>query len=147
MNGITTKHVYADGVVAKLNRRRHVFENQGPRCMEGWRTRRCRFYRPCFDFAIQMEYTCVEAGYWPGSEEDHRPIHLLSTIRPEMQCWCGSGPTYGDCCRPRDELKVNAELQSLLNVRAAYIRSRILTTLKLPTLAAFLLPAKRMRRS
>lgn len=91
--------------------------------------------------------TCVETGRWLGSEEDHKPLYLLSTIRPDMQCWCGSGLPYCDCCRPRDQLKVNAELQSLLNVRGLLYQKPDIDYAKLPTLAAFLLPAKRMRRS
>lgn len=91
--------------------------------------------------------TCVETGHWLGSEEDHKPMHLLSTIRRDMQCWCGSGAPYGDCCRPSDQLEVNAELQRMLEIRGLLHQKSAVDHSKLPTLAAFLFPAKRMRRS
>ncbi len=91
--------------------------------------------------------TCVETRHWLGSEEDHEPRHLLSTIRPDMQCWCGSGVPYGNCCRPRDQLKVNAELQRILKVRGRFYQTPDIDYPKLPTLTAFLLRGKGMRRS
>lgn len=91
--------------------------------------------------------TCVETGHWLGSEEDHKPLYLLSTIRPDKQCWCGSGVPYGDCCRSEDQLKVNAELQRMLSTRSRLYQKPDIDYSKLPTLSAFLFPAMRTRRS
>jgi hypothetical protein len=56
----------------------------------------------------------VETGYWLGGEENHDPLHLVATINSEMQCWCGSGITYGECCRPKDRQIADLEMEAML---------------------------------
>lgn len=91
--------------------------------------------------------TWVETGHWLGSEENHEPLYLLSTIRPEMQCWCGSGQPYGECCKPRDHLKINAAMQSMLRPHSRLFQKPDIDYSELRTLAAFLLPGRRLRKS
>ena len=57
--------------------------------------------------------TWVETGYWLGSEENHDPLHLVATTIPEMQCWCGSGKTYGECCRLQDSRLASLEMETM----------------------------------
>ena len=38
-------------------------------------------------------------GTWLGSVAPHEPAILLATVPPHRQCPCGSGQTYGACCR------------------------------------------------
>lgn len=64
----------------------------------------------------------VETGYWLGSEEDHDPMHLLSTIAPDMQCWCGSGKSYSECCRSRDRERARVELEMMLRTRSPLLQ-------------------------
>jgi hypothetical protein len=70
--------------------------------------------------------TWVETGHWPGSEMRHDPIFLFATIKPEMQCWCGSGLSYGQCCQQRDKSRAAAEIRAMLEKHSPlFQRSRI----------------------
>lgn len=66
--------------------------------------------------------TWVETGYWLGSEEDHDPLHLVSTVSPESQCWCGSGKTYSECCRQRDRDRAGLEMAIMLRARSPLLQ-------------------------
>ena len=83
--------------------------------------------------------TWVETKYWLGAEEDHRPLHLLSTIRPHMQCWCGSGLPYGKCCMPGDKIRAESEMQNILQKRSRFLQKPDIDLSALKTLPAFLL--------
>lgn len=91
--------------------------------------------------------TWVETGHWLGSEEDHGPLYLLSTIRPNMQCWCGSGLRYEGCCMPRDQRDAGDEIQQMLQTRSRLYQKPDIDFAALQTLSAFLLPTLRTRRS
>jgi hypothetical protein len=41
-------------------------------------------------------------GYWPGPIAPSWPSQHLATIKRQDECWCWSGKSYGDCCRPLD---------------------------------------------
>jgi hypothetical protein len=41
-------------------------------------------------------------GYWPGPSAPSGPLAHIETISPEDECWCWSGVSYGQCCRPRE---------------------------------------------
>jgi hypothetical protein len=59
-------------------------------------------------------------GYWPGRSAPAGPAAHLATIRPEDECWCWSGKSYVECCRPR-ELTLMAKLESDL-MRAEFVQ-------------------------
>jgi hypothetical protein len=84
----------------------------------------------------------VETGHWLGSEMDHRPLYLLSTIRRDMQCWCGSGVPYEGCCMPLDQRRASDEMGQMLQRRSRLRQKPDTDFSALRTLAAFLLPNK-----
>lgn len=86
--------------------------------------------------------TWVETGYWPGSEEVHDPLHLFSTIAPDMQCWCGSGKGYGDCCGPLDRELAGLEMEMMLRVRSPLLQVPIRDRAAMKRVAAFLNPKR-----
>jgi hypothetical protein len=43
-------------------------------------------------------------GYWPGRVARASGREHLSFIKPDKECWCGSGQPYGSCHRPVEEL-------------------------------------------
>jgi hypothetical protein len=43
----------------------------------------------------------IEAA-WPGSAVGHEPNELARLLAPADICRCGSGKSYGTCCRPMD---------------------------------------------
>lgn len=46
---------------------------------------------------VQLEYW---AGYWPGPiARAMGPKEHIRSIRPNQECWCGSGELYGTCHR------------------------------------------------
>lgn len=51
---------------------------------------------------IQRDPTVFCDGYWPGRVAPSGPDQHLATIRPGEECWCWSGDSYGNCCRPHD---------------------------------------------
>lgn len=84
--------------------------------------------------------TWVETGYWLGSEEDHNSMHLVATIAPDMQCWCGSGKSYGECCRPWDRDRVGLEMDLMLRARSPLLQFPILDPAAMKRAIAFLNP-------
>lgn len=89
--------------------------------------------------------TWVETGYWLGSEEDHDPMHLVSTIASDMQCWCGSGKSYGDCCGPWDRERAGLEMEIMLRVRSALLQVPVRDRAAMKRVAAFLNPKRNPR--
>jgi len=86
--------------------------------------------------------TWVETGYWLGSEENHDPMYLVSTIASDMQCWCGSGRRYGDCCRPRDAERSGLEMEIMLRARSPLLQFPILHRPAMKRAMAFLNPKR-----
>lgn len=84
----------------------------------------------------------VETGYWLGSEEDHDPMHLFSTIAPDMQCWCGSGTSYRECCRTRDRELASVEMEILLRARSPLLQEPRRDREAMKQLAIFLNPKR-----
>jgi hypothetical protein len=64
----------------------------------------------------------VESDHWPGSEMRHEPLFLFTEIKPEMQCWCGTGQPYAACCRGSDRNKVEAELVAMLALHSKLLQ-------------------------
>lgn len=89
--------------------------------------------------------TWVETGYWLGSEENHDPLHLVATIKPEMQCWCGSGKTYGECCRLPDSRLAGREMEMMLRARSPLLQFPILNRPAMKRALAFLNPKRNAR--
>ncbi len=58
-------------------------------------------------------------GYWPGPCAPSTHEGHLATIKPENECWCWSGKTYSECCRP-GEFKLVAELEGR-RIRAEFV--------------------------
>jgi len=90
--------------------------------------------------------TWVETGYWLGSEEDHDPFHLVSSIRPDSQCWCGTGKTYGECCRPNDARLAGLEMQVMLWLRSPLRQVPRIDRSSSQTLSGFLSAGNLSRR-
>lgn len=44
----------------------------------------------------------LESATWLGPDTPHGPLHLLTTVRPDDSCWCGSGSAYEACHRRLD---------------------------------------------
>ena len=82
--------------------------------------------------------TWVETGYWLGSEENHSPLYLFATVRPEMQCWCGSGNIYGDCCRTEDGRLASLEMERILRARSPLLQLPNLDRSLVKTVMSFL---------
>lgn len=80
----------------------------------------------------------VETNHWLGKEEDHTPLHLLTTIRPDMQCWCSNGEPYGRCHRPQDVRRAAAEIADLFAASSRLKQEASIDPATYPTLAAFL---------
>jgi SEC-C motif len=47
--------------------------------------------------------TRIWRGYWPGDTAPAGAPAHVSTIRPNSECWCGSGLTYRDCHLPYEK--------------------------------------------
>lgn len=62
-------------------------------------------------------------GYWPGPYAPSGSAAHLATIKPDEECWCWSGKSYGECCRPRD-FKLVTEIEDC-RIRAEFV-SRVM---------------------
>lgn len=80
----------------------------------------------------------VETGYWLGSEENHDPLHLVASIGPDMQCWCGSGETYAECCRQKDSQLARLEIETMLRARSPLLQLPNVDDSKVKTAISFL---------
>ena len=47
-------------------------------------------------------------GYWPGKEARVGPKDHVRVLKPDGECWCGSGAPYGKCHRPIEALRIAA---------------------------------------
>jgi len=59
-------------------------------------------HEPVTEFDLMHSREIYWDGFWPGPSAPSGPAQHLATIKRKDECWCWSGKTYEECCRPKD---------------------------------------------